>query len=256
MWSPSGHRSWANCVSCNDEWGAFNTPKHWKYVDDIMVAEACNPALPTPGGTQSSLSKISANADTDHLTLNINKCTIMQCFISRRKPPTAQIFANNKIVPAVSNLALLGVTLIPSLKWDTVVQSIIKKRQIVNTFSWSNSTSPSFDHCWNMLPLLGILIWLSSSRTTWKLLRDCLEDQSSQISAPGQEALGVASLVQLSTRRQHLCPAHLWIHWTLAAAFHPKERQFKHTTQEIRSRFPCPGTTPKTQTAQVTVSLA
>ena len=100
----------------------------WKYVDDITVAEVCDPkACTPPNGTQDAMDAISSRADNDHMSLNVGKCAVMQCAFSKRVPPPPVVSANDKTVPTVTTLTLLGVTLTPTLKWDQHVDSLVNK---------------------------------------------------------------------------------------------------------------------------------
>ena len=98
----------------------------WKYVDDITVAESYVPQHKSGSGTQDAMDFIYQRSLEDNMTLNIDKCAVMQCTVGR-KPHPVHITANISEVPVVSSLKLLGVTVLPSLKWDQHVADIIKK---------------------------------------------------------------------------------------------------------------------------------
>eukprot|EP00918_Siedleckia_nematoides_P068959 GHVU01150340.1.p2 GENE.GHVU01150340.1~~GHVU01150340.1.p2 ORF type:complete len:195 (-),score=13.98 GHVU01150340.1:788-1372(-) len=91
----------------------------WKYVDDIIVAESYVPQHKSGSGTQDAMDFIYQRSLEDNMTINIDKCAVMQCTVDR-KPHPIHITANISEVPVVSSLKLLGVTVLPSLKWTSM----------------------------------------------------------------------------------------------------------------------------------------
>ena len=59
--------------------------------------------------------------------LNVGKCAVMQCSFSKSCPPVPTVRADGQVVPIVSSLTLLGVTLMPTLKWDLHIDSLVSK---------------------------------------------------------------------------------------------------------------------------------
>ena len=106
---------------------ATETDRCWKYVNDIItVGESCNPEHPlllldcrtvSAAGRQDCMDHICTRAAADHMTLNVEKCTVMQCSLaSEFHLRHMQVSANGKTVPIVNSMTLLGITLSPSLK--------------------------------------------------------------------------------------------------------------------------------------------
>jgi len=70
---------------------------------------------------------INTRAIADYMSLNVAKCSVMQCSFRRCVPPPPRITANGQPVPIVNSLTLLGVTLTPTLKWNTHVANLVSK---------------------------------------------------------------------------------------------------------------------------------
>ena len=73
---------------------------------------------------------ISTRSAADHMTLNVGKCTVMQCSFGKRVTPPSQVSANGNTVPTVNSMILLRITLSPSLKWDQHVEGLICRANI------------------------------------------------------------------------------------------------------------------------------
>ena len=97
---------------------ATESPHRWKYVDDITVGEA---STDPSSNMQSIMDSICVQASRDHMTLNVNKCALMQISFRRDPVPPPLITANGQTVPITPVMTLLGVTLTGTLKWDTHV---------------------------------------------------------------------------------------------------------------------------------------
>ena len=70
---------------------------------------------------------IGAQAHHDNMMLNVGKCAVVQCSFSKRCPPVPTVRAEGQVVPFVSSLTLLGVTLTPTLKWDQHIDNLVSK---------------------------------------------------------------------------------------------------------------------------------
>jgi len=105
---------------------ATSAPKRWKYVDDITAGESRSTLDHTPE-LQQVMDSICADASEDHMSLNISKCATMQFHVGRRSPPRPIITANGQVVPFVSSVKLLGVTIQSNLTWDQHVDNMTAK---------------------------------------------------------------------------------------------------------------------------------
>jgi len=106
---------------------ASDAPHRWKYVDDITVGESSNPSAPPGMETQRAMDSISECAQNNHMSLNVAKCGVMQCTFSKVPPPRLHITAHDQTVPNLPSMTLLGVTLLPSLKWDQHIETVISR---------------------------------------------------------------------------------------------------------------------------------
>ena len=67
---------------------ASGSPFHWKYVDHITVGESRRNTAPVPPRfLPQTMNDICIQASTDHMTLDINKCALLQASIGKI-PPT------------------------------------------------------------------------------------------------------------------------------------------------------------------------
>ena len=106
---------------------AVDMPHRWKYVDDITVGDSCGPSAPPTSGLQHAMDGISRFTTDNHMTLNVDKCGIMQCSFGRPPPPQRDIASNGRRVSNLPSMTLLGVTIAPSLPWEHHVESVISK---------------------------------------------------------------------------------------------------------------------------------
>ena len=113
---------------------AEEVQRRWKYIDDISLGESCNRRSPDLDALQNTMDGVCRRADLDHMTLNAQKCTIMQFFFGRPQPPAPEVTANGQRVPVVSSITLLGVTAGPGLKWHLHINKITSKANSVCYF--------------------------------------------------------------------------------------------------------------------------
>ena len=106
---------------------ASSAPKRWKYVDDITAGESCSVSSTRPSTLQDIMDNICADAARDNMSLNVDKCSTMQFHVSRSAPPIPKIQANGQLVPFVTSIQLLGITLQSSLRWDAHINGITAK---------------------------------------------------------------------------------------------------------------------------------
>ena len=106
---------------------AAGAPNRWKYVGDVTVGESCSPNASPSRGTQRAMDSICLCADNNHMSLNVAKCGVMQCSLSRKPPPPLRVTAHGQTDPTLPSMTLLGVTLLPLLKWDQHIKTITSK---------------------------------------------------------------------------------------------------------------------------------
>ena len=73
------------------------------------------------------MDNICADVSPDNMSLDVDKCSTMQFYISRSTPPIPKIQANGQLVPFVTSIQLLGITLQSSLRWDAHINGITVK---------------------------------------------------------------------------------------------------------------------------------
>ena len=89
---------------------AEEVQRRWRYVDDISLGESCKGRSPDPDALQNMMDGVCRRAHLDRVTLNAQKCAIMQFFFGRPQPPAPNVTANGQQVPVVNSITLLGVT--------------------------------------------------------------------------------------------------------------------------------------------------
>jgi len=105
---------------------ASAVPSKSKYVDDITVGESRPNNWTAPNSSLPGvMNNISIQASCDHMTLNVSKCGLMQLGFGRDPPPLPQITVHEQNVPITTSMTLLGVTISPSLNWDTHIKNIV-----------------------------------------------------------------------------------------------------------------------------------
>ena len=73
------------------------------------------------------MNNISKQASCDHMTLNVSKRGLMQHSFGKNPPSPPQITTNDQTIPLITSVTLLGLTISPSLNWDTHVKKIASK---------------------------------------------------------------------------------------------------------------------------------
>ena len=110
---------------------------------------------------------INSRAAADHMTLNVEKCKVIQCSFGKQTPPPAQISTNGKIVPIVNSLALLGVIFSPSLKWGRHVEGLVGIDPVTRGASSQRSAG-----LW-LVAHTSLLFTLFSSAPHWSMPPQC-----------------------------------------------------------------------------------
>ena len=194
---------------------ASENQTRWKYVDDITVAEAYNPRISAGTGTQQAMDRIFTRATQDNMTLNVEKCAVMQCTLGGRPRPV-NVTANNSSVPVVTSLKLLGVTVLPSLKWDEHIEDIVSKsnskRYFLAVLRRAGVTSEHLIKFYTTFirPTLEYAapVWHSSLPLKLSDSLEAVQRTSLRVIFPDMsysQALETTGLPMLSTRREQLC---------------------------------------------------
>ena len=125
---------------------------HWKYVDDLTVAEALDlkkclscdnenklekPLTyhnrtkhvmpPENSKVQDQLNKISQYATDNEMKINKQKTKVMLFNTAKKRDFTPQLVIDNEIIEVVEEIKLLGVKITTDLKWNSNTEFITKK---------------------------------------------------------------------------------------------------------------------------------
>ena len=97
----------------------------FKYADDVtivhFVRKNCDDRL------QEELNNVLTWSSSRHLPVNESKCCVLDIITSKTFQPTPVLDLQGRVIPQVSQLRLLGVTLCHDLKWNIHVESILNK---------------------------------------------------------------------------------------------------------------------------------
>ena len=187
----------------------------WKFVDDITVAARSKPTVSTNPVLQHTMEAISADADNDHMLINIAKCSTMR-ITATKGPDLSPILVNHTEVPHRQDMQLLGVTIQHNLKWDTQVQTMIMKantrRYFLTVLKRAGVQLQDLVRCYSAFirPMLEYAspVWHPGltkelSDDLEQVQRQCLRTLLPELCY--REALQRAGLQTLAERRLQLC---------------------------------------------------
>ena len=187
----------------------------WKFVDDITVAARSKPTVSTNPVLQHTMEAISADADNDHMLINIAKCCTMR-ITATKGPDLSPILVNQTEVPHRQDMQLLGVTIQHNLKWDTQVQTMIMKantrRYFLTVLKRAGVQLQDLVRCYSAFirPMLEYAspVWHPGltkelSDDLEQVQRQCLRTLLPELCY--REALQRAGLQTLAERRLQLC---------------------------------------------------
>ena len=99
--------------------------QHWKYVDDMTVAESvARGAVSKIQGTMASLDQW---CNVNNMSLNASKCNTMRIYFGKTPIPYQDLQLANHSLNQVDCVKILGVLVQSNLKWDNHVNELLMK---------------------------------------------------------------------------------------------------------------------------------
>ena len=216
---------------------------HWKYVDDLTVAEALNLKetlvedtekilvkplthhdrfellLPEESSkVQKQLQELESHADKNEMKVNKKKTKAMLFNPSRSKDFTPKLVIANETIELVEEMKLLGVQITSDMKWNSNTNYITKKayqrlwmvRRL--TQMGANDDELLDVYCKQIRSVLeyAAVVWhpgltAANSSSIERVQKACLAIILGQRYISYTNALQVASLDRLNTRREAQC---------------------------------------------------
>ena len=99
--------------------------EHWKYVDDMTIAETRNRGAASE--VQNTLSDLHSWCETNNMRMNTSKCHVMVIDFGKAQLPPAELRLGEQVLNEVEVVKVLGLLLQANLKWDEQVNAMVSK---------------------------------------------------------------------------------------------------------------------------------
>ena len=98
-------------------------PHHWKYVDDMTMAQSWKPKVPCT--LQQTLNGLDTWVNEHKMKLNPKKCKVVHVTFMREKPALPALSIDQNLLEVCDTVKVLGVTIQADLKWDSQVDYML-----------------------------------------------------------------------------------------------------------------------------------
>ncbi|CAJ1060342.1 Hypp2194 [Xyrichtys novacula] len=98
-------------------------PHHWKYVDDMTIAQSWSPKVPCT--LQQTLNGLDTWVNEHKMKLNPSKCKVVHVTGMRQKTALPTLSVNQNILEVCDTVKVLGVTIQADLKWNSQVDYML-----------------------------------------------------------------------------------------------------------------------------------
>ena len=100
---------------------------HWKYVDDMSIADSVRTPAQISNQLLDSLATLENWCSDNYVKLNPKKCSVLQITFSKAPLPDPDILLCDQKLNLVKHAKILGVIVQDDLKWDLQVDNMVSR---------------------------------------------------------------------------------------------------------------------------------